>query len=47
MRGRGRDESVELGEDEARVAVYVLVDGEDGDAAVGDAEGGEDRSGHG
>lgn len=36
--GRG-EELVELGEDEARVVVDVPTDGDDGDAAVGNAEG--------
>lgn len=35
----GGEEGVELGEDEARVVVDVASDGDDGDAAVGDAEG--------
>lgn len=34
-------EALEGGNDEAAVAVYVVADGGDGDAAVGDVEGGE------
>ena len=36
-----RERGVELGEDEAGVAVDGLAEGEDGDAPVGDPEGGE------
>ncbi|KFY22123.1 hypothetical protein V493_06827, partial [Pseudogymnoascus sp. VKM F-4281 (FW-2241)] len=39
-------EGVELGEDEARVVVDVSADGDDGDAAVGDAEGFDVRARH-
>ena len=41
VRGARREERVELADDQAAVDVDVAADGEEGDAAVGDAEGGE------
>ncbi len=45
--GGGGEEGVELADDEARVEVDVPADGEDGDAPVGDTQGGEVGAGHG
>lgn len=47
MGGGGWEEQLQLSEDQACVEVDVPPDGEDGDAAVGGAEGGDVWAGHG